>query len=106
MSDHQEMSVEVDQAWRDHRRHLLDIAFRMLGNLGEAEDAVQEAFSRLVVSDIDGIDDVGGWLVVVTTRLCLDRLRTQRRRPLVLDPSIGESGTAAGVDPAERMTLD
>ena len=62
-------SPDISAAWREHRRHLLDIAFRMLGNLAEAEDVVQEAFSRLVVADVDAIDDVGGWLVVVTTRL-------------------------------------
>jgi RNA polymerase sigma-70 factor, ECF subfamily len=100
------MTDRVNDAFSEHRRHLLDIAFRMLGNLGEAEDVVQEAFSRLVVADVDAIDDVGGWLVVVTTRLCLDRLRSQRRRPVVLDPTIGEGGAVSAVDPAERLTLD
>ncbi|HMK10721.1 MAG TPA: sigma-70 family RNA polymerase sigma factor [Acidimicrobiales bacterium] len=100
------MTDRLDAAFSDHRRHLLDIAFRMLGNLAEAEDVVQEAFSRLVVADLDAIDDVGGWLVVVTTRLCLDRLRSQRRRPVVLDPSVGSGGDMSTADPAERLTLD
>ncbi len=99
-------SAEISAAWRDHRRHVLDIAFRMMGNLAEAEDVVQEAFSRLVVADVDAIDDVGGWLVVVTTRLCLDRLRSQQRHHVVLDPSIGEGSGAATADPADRTTLD
>ena len=99
-------SPDISAAWREHRRHLLDIAFRMLGNLAEAEDVVQEAFSRLVVADVDAIDDVGGWLVVVTTRLCLDRLRSQRRHNVLLDPSIGEGSGATTADPAERTTLD
>ncbi len=99
-------SADISAAWREHRRHVLDIAFRMMGNLAEAEDVVQEAFSRLVVADVDAIDDVGGWLVVVTTRLCLDRLRSQRRHNVLLDPSIGEGSGSATADPAERTTLD
>jgi hypothetical protein len=60
---------------------MLDLAFRMLLDLPDAEDVVQEAFSRLARADIPQIDDPEGWLVVVTSRLCLDRLRTRRRRP-------------------------
>ena len=101
-----EIDIEVGRAWREHRRHLLDIALRMLGNLSEAEDAVQEAFARLVVADVDAIDDVGGWLVVVLSRLCLDRLRGERRRATVLDPSTGEGLDDSIPDPADRLTLD
>jgi DNA-directed RNA polymerase specialized sigma24 family protein len=67
--------------WQAHRRRMLDLAFRMLLDLRDAEDAVQEAFTRLARTDIDGIDDPEWWLVVVTSRLCLDRLRARRRRP-------------------------
>jgi RNA polymerase sigma-70 factor, ECF subfamily len=100
------MGDELGQAWRDHRRHVLDIAFRMLGNLGEAEDVVQEAFARLVRADIDGIDDVGGWLVVVVSRLCLDRLRSDRRHPTEAEASVGDRPAVGAVDPADRVTLD
>ena len=100
------MDDELGQAWRDHRRHGLDIAFRMLGNLGEAEDVVQEAFARLVRADVDTIDDVGGWLVVVVSRLCLDRLRSDRRHPIDADASLGDRPAAGAVDPADRVTLD
>src|SRR5947209_4675570 len=77
--------------WEAHRRRMLDLAFRMLLHFPDAEDVVQEAFARLARTDIAGIDDPEGWLVVVTSRLCLDRLRTRRRRPtdgldLVDDP--------------------
>ena len=78
-AESRDVDVELGRAWRDHRRHLLDIGFRMLGNVSEAEDAVQEAFARLVRADIEEIDDVGGWLVVVVSRLCLDKLRAKRR---------------------------
>ncbi|HEX8802556.1 MAG TPA: sigma factor, partial [Acidimicrobiales bacterium] len=67
-------------AWRDDRRYVLDIALRMLGDLGDAEDAVQEAFTRLFRADIDEIDDVRAWLVTVTSRLCLGQLRSPRRK--------------------------
>jgi RNA polymerase sigma-70 factor, ECF subfamily len=100
-----DVSVEVGRAWRDHRRHLLDIAYRMLGNLGEAEDAVQEAFTRLVRADVQRIDDVGGWLVVVLSRVCLDRLRARRRHPTTPDEAVGDRPDRQA-DPADRVTLD
>jgi RNA polymerase sigma-70 factor (ECF subfamily) len=101
-----DMDAELGRAWRDHRRHLLDIAFRMLGNLSEAEEAVQEAFTRLVDADLDEIDDVGGWLVVVVSRLCLDKLRSQRRHPTAADSSLGDRPADTALDPADRVTLD
>jgi RNA polymerase sigma-70 factor (ECF subfamily) len=97
---------DLDRAWREHRRHLLDIGFRMLGNISEAEDAVQEAYARLVRADLDQIDDVGGWLVVVVSRICLDVLRSNRRHPTAPDASLGDWPAAPGVDPADRVTLD
>jgi RNA polymerase sigma-70 factor (ECF subfamily) len=72
---------EFTAIWEAHRRRMLDLAFRMLLHVPDAEDVVQEAFARLARSDIAGIDDPEGWLVVVTSRLCLDRLRTRRRHP-------------------------
>lgn len=98
-----DVDIEFGRAWRDHRRHVLDIAFRMLGNLGEAEDAVQEAFARLVATDADAIDDVGGWLVVVVSRICLDRLRSRQRHP---ETEIDERTVHVAADPADRATLD
>jgi RNA polymerase sigma-70 factor, ECF subfamily len=100
--------VVLEQAWHDNRRHLLDIAFRMLGNLSEAEDVVQEGFARLVRVDLDEIDDVGGWMVVVVSRLCLDRLRSNRRHPTSPAVSLDDqpSRDGAAVDPADRITLD
>jgi RNA polymerase sigma-70 factor (ECF subfamily) len=101
-----EVEVELDRAWREHRRHLLDVGFRMLGSLSEAEDVVQEAFARLVRADVDRIDEIGGWLVVVVSRLCLDRLRSQRRHPTSSDAGLEERPARAGLDPADRVTLD
>jgi RNA polymerase sigma-70 factor (ECF subfamily) len=101
-----DVDVDLGRAWRDHRRHLLDIGFRMLGNVSEAEDAMQEAFARLVRADIGEIDDIGGWLVVVVSRLCLDKLRAQRRHPTPQELSPGDRRADPGLDPADRITLD
>src|SRR4030088_874628 len=64
-----------------HRGRMLDLAFRMLLHFPDAEDVVQEAFARLARTAIAGIDDPEGGLVVVTSRLCLSRVRPCRRPP-------------------------
>jgi hypothetical protein len=58
--------TELSAAWRAHRAYLVNLAYQMLGDIGEAEDVAQEAFLRL--SRTDGIDDVRGWLTVVVRR--------------------------------------
>jgi RNA polymerase sigma-70 factor, ECF subfamily len=83
----------------------------MLGSIGDAEDVVQETYTRLLSADIDEIDDVRGWLVVVAGRLCLDQLRsaqTKRRAyvgPWLPEPVV-EPPQPHAIDPAERVTLD
>jgi RNA polymerase sigma-70 factor, ECF subfamily len=89
---------------------VLDIAFRMVGSLGEAEDVVQEAFSRLLRADVDGdeIEDLRGWLVVVVSRLCLDRLRFHRRHRTADGPSPDRASPHGSrvLDPGDRAALD
>jgi RNA polymerase sigma-70 factor (ECF subfamily) len=100
---------EFGEAWRAHRTYLVGLAFRMLGDIGEAEDVVQEAFSRLLRAGFDGIDDLRGWLIVVTSRLCLDQIKSARaRRERVEDGEVIGAGEpdAGSVDPADRVTLD
>ena len=63
------------------RGRLEAIAYRMLGSSSEAEDAVQEAWLRLQRADADSVDNVGGWLTTVVSRVCLDMLRARRARP-------------------------
>jgi RNA polymerase sigma factor (sigma-70 family) len=63
-----------------HRHHLQAVAYRMLGTLVEAEDAVQEAWLRLRRSDTSAVENVGGWLTTVVGRVCLDMLRARRAR--------------------------
>lgn len=101
---------ELAGAWRAHRGRLLNVAYRMLGSVRDSEDVVGEAYARLVADGIDGIDDVRGWLVTVTSRLCLDRLRSfeVRRRAYVgpwLPEPIVDNASAEG-DLADRITLD
>jgi RNA polymerase sigma-70 factor, ECF subfamily len=100
-------------AWDTDRWYLMAIAGGMLGGRADAEDVVQEAFTRLAAACIEDIEDVRGWLVVVTRRLCLDRLGSagSRRTKTAANPTedIGGSdavGAAASVDPADRLTLD
>lgn len=102
---------QIKDAWIDHRPYLVDMAFRMLGDIGRAEDVVQEAFQRLSRSDFDAIEDARGWLIVVTSRLCLDVTRSARHRheQPVGGPELAErfEGTGTGAaDPADRVTLD
>jgi RNA polymerase sigma-70 factor (ECF subfamily) len=98
--------VRIGRAWRDHRRHVLDVAFRVTGNIAEAEDIVQEAFIRLARVDIDRIDDIRAWLVVVVTRLCLDSLRNSRRHLAADESTLDPRLVIPGEDPADRVTLD
>ena len=91
--------------WEAHRRRMLDLAFRMLLNFPDAEDVVQEAFTRLARMDIAGIDDPEGWLVVVTSRLCLDRLRTRRRRPTDGLDLMDDPFDPHALDPSNQVAL-
>jgi hypothetical protein len=56
----------ISQAYQDHRPYLVDLAFRMLGDIGAAEDIVQDAFTRLMAANLGEIEDQRGWLIVVT----------------------------------------
>src|SRR5258708_8824168 len=63
-----------------HRPHVRAVAYRMLGSVTEAEDAVQEAWIRLSRTDVSGVDNLRGWLTTVVARVCLDMLRTRASR--------------------------
>src|SRR3954470_3465566 len=69
------------QRFEEHRTRLRAVAYRMLGSLSEADDAVQEAWLRLSRSDAGEIDDLGAWLTTVVSRMALNRLRSRRIRP-------------------------
>jgi len=83
------------ERFEEHRTHLKTVAYRMLGSLTEADDAVQEAWLRLSRSGANGVENLGGWLTTVVARVCLDMLRSRRSRqeqPLGVhlpDPIVG-----------------
>src|SRR5215813_48809 len=87
--------------------HLREVAYRMLGSTGEAEDAVQETWLRLHRADTSDVANLGGWLTTVTARVCLDMLRSRKSRredPIEgLAPEPAER--APGIDPAEETRL-
>lgn len=100
-------SAGLEAAWHDHHPYLVNLAYRMLGDIGEAEDVAQEAFLRLARADQDQLDDVRAWLTVVAGRLSLDVLRSARARLEHLDGSAAlGTAAAADADPADRVTLD
>ncbi|MGI8586562.1 MAG: sigma-70 family RNA polymerase sigma factor [Chloroflexia bacterium] len=63
-----------------NRAHLRAVAYRMLGDAGEADDAVQESWLRLSRSDTSGVENLGAWLTTVVARVCLDILRSRKSR--------------------------
>jgi RNA polymerase sigma factor (sigma-70 family) len=101
------------------RRQLINVAYRLLGSLAEAEDAVQETYARwyaLTPGQRDAIASPGAWLTTVTSRICLDQLGSARARreryvgqwipePLP-EPAEWISSPGAPADPADRVTLD
>jgi len=100
---------EVGRAWSAHRPYLIDLAFRMLGDIGAAEDVVQEAFFRLVQTPVGTVNDARGWLIVVTSRLCLDHIKSapwRRERPADMRVRDYRDADTNSVDPADRVTLD
>ena len=66
--------------FEEYRAHLRAVAYRMLGSLSEADDAVQEAWLRLSRSNADSIENLGGWLTTVVARVCLNMLRSRGSR--------------------------
>src|SRR5438132_14413688 len=86
------------ERFEDHRPRLRSVAYRMLGSLSEADDAVQEAWLRLERSDADAVENLGAWLTTVVARVCLNMLRSRRTRreePLevhVPDPIVSPEG--------------
>src|SRR5213595_2414557 len=91
MDDHEWLA----ERFEEHRAHLRAVAYRMLGSLSEADDAVQESWLRLSRSDPSGIENLGGWLTTVVARVCLNVLRSResrREEPMsvrVPDPIVG-----------------
>jgi RNA polymerase sigma factor (sigma-70 family) len=96
------------ERFEEHRTHLRAVAYRMLGSLSEADDAVQEAWIRLSRSDSDEIENLGGWLTTVVARLSLNTLRsrkTRREEPMDLRMPEPIIDPADGTDPEHEALL-
>ena len=96
------------QRFEENRAHLRTVAYRMLGSLSEADDAVQEAWLRLSRADTSGVKNLGGWMTTIVARVCLDMLRSRKSRretPLgvrVPDPIVSRED---GIDPEREALL-
>ncbi len=73
--------AELARVFEEHRRHLRAIAYRILGSLAEADDAVQETWVRFAAAGTGGVENMGGWLTTIVTRVCLNVLRARAARP-------------------------
>jgi RNA polymerase sigma factor (sigma-70 family) len=104
MDDH----AWIEQQFEQHRSHLRAVAYRMLGSVSEADDALQESWLRLNRADASGIENPGGWLTTVVARVCLNMLRsrqTRREESLsvhVPDPIVSRDD---GMDPEHEALL-
>ena len=104
MNDH----AVLIQRFEENRSHLRGVAYRMLGSVSEAEDALQEAWLRVREEDPEAIRSMQGWLTTVVGRVCLNRLRSRRARREVLtdfhvpDPIVTVS---EGADPEQEALL-
>ena len=88
------------------RTHLRAVAYRMLGSLSEADDAVQEAWLRLSRADTSEVGNLGGWLTTVVARVCLDMLRSRKsRREEPLEVEEAEPVVSSEDDPAREVEL-
>lgn len=74
------MTDWLGEQFEENRAHLTGVAYRMLGSLDDAEDAVQEAWFRLSRQGSGGIENLGGWLTTVVARICVDMLRSRRSK--------------------------
>ncbi len=102
---HQDWLAERFEA---HRPHLRGVAYRMLGSLTEADDAVQEAWIRLSRTDTSDVDNLRAWLTTVVGRVCLNMLRSRRaRREASLETHVPDPilSPEEGVDPEQEALL-
>jgi RNA polymerase sigma factor (sigma-70 family) len=94
------------EQFETHRGHLRAVAYRMLGSMSEAEDAVQEGWIRLGRTDVSAVENLRGWLTTVVARVCLDMLRTRTsRREAPLDMHVPDPVITPADDPESSAML-
>ena len=100
------MTTRTSQPFEEHRPHLRAVAYRMLGSLSEADDAVQEAWLRLDRTDVSDVRNLRGWLTTVVARICLDTLRARSAHPeQPLDETVSDHVARDAVDPEQEAEL-
>ena len=98
----------LTERFEENRPRLRGVAYRLLGSLSEAEDAVQEAWLRLNRADAATVENLGGWLTTVVSRVCLDMLRSRKsRREEPIDAQVSEPSVVGGegADPEGEAVL-
>jgi RNA polymerase sigma-70 factor, ECF subfamily len=93
------------EPFEEHRQHLRAVAYRMLGSLAEADDAVQEAWLRMERTDISDVRNLRGWLTTVVARICLDMLRARSTRPEEPLDEVPAVAAPDAVDPEAEAEL-
>ena len=101
MSEQQKLAEQFEE----HRAHLRSVAYRMLGSLAEAEDAVQEAWFRLSRSETSAVENMRGWLTTVVARVSLDMLRSRQSRREEPPEEAGVENRHGGADPEQEALL-
>jgi RNA polymerase sigma factor (sigma-70 family) len=104
---------QLADQFEEHRDHLRSVAYRMLGSVAEADDAVQDAWLRLARADTDDVVNLRGWLTTVVSRICLDMLRSRKSRREeslevhVPDPVVTrlDADPASSAEQADEVTL-
>jgi RNA polymerase sigma factor (sigma-70 family) len=103
--------VDLAAEFERHRPHLRAVAYRMLGSLSEADDAVQEGWLRLSRTDTSEVENLGAWLTTVVSRICLDQLRARKARredsleDRLPDPVVTPADSDAGADPEQQVMV-
>ena len=103
-----DQTTSLTEAFEEQRPRLRAVAYRMLGSVSEADDALQEAWLRGNRADTSDVENIAGWLTTVVARVCLNMLRTrERRREQPLDVHVPEPviGHADGGDPEQEALL-
>jgi len=102
------VTTDLAELFAAHRSHLRGVAYRMLGSLSEADDAVQEAWLKLSRADTSAVENLRGWLTTVIARVCLDMLRSRTARkeePIEARPEAAGASTHQELELAESVGL-
>jgi DNA-directed RNA polymerase specialized sigma24 family protein len=95
----------LTERFEQHRPHLRAVAYRMLGSLGESDDALQEAWLRIRSQDPGTVENMQAWLTTIVGRVCLNMLRSRRARRAELSVHVPDPVVSVGEDGLEHEAL-